>query len=206
MKMVHASRNMPKDVLRNLSLIFLAYNVSAGHVNGQLRTGDAFAAKLRAYGASLHTDGAAKLVQGWSGLPGPQPFTLADGSPVYSESTQMCPALWLSGSTAGHGGRQTLIVEQGTLTGASSRCLAAGLTRAQETRPNAANFTYYAFDFFSSMGWSKSLERHNLTSQNSMLVRAAQRVARKKYPLFVKEVRCRGSHTRQFRAAALCTE
>ena len=110
-----------------------------------LRTGDRFIALLHAYGGSLATDGMHSVVHGWS-QQGPQPYKLDDGTTIYTESRSYCPILWLSGQSAASSS-YTLIVEQGTLLGHSSRCLAAGLTLGARARPWNA-IRYIAFDFF----------------------------------------------------------
>ena len=110
-----------------------------------LRTGDRFIALLHGYGGSLATDGVRGVVHGWS-QQGPQPYKLEDGTPIYTESRSYCPILWLSGQSAASSSH-ALIVEQGTLLGHSSRCLAAGLTLGKRARPWNA-ITYIAFDFF----------------------------------------------------------
>ena len=161
----------------------LAWPWDSSGAGERLSTGDGFVANLAHYGSGAVVDGAAHppFVKGWAGA-GAQPFRLPDGSPIYSEAQSYCPALWLSGQAAGgrrqpwFAGRPTLVVEQGTLIGHSSRCLAAGLSLAKLARPKS-DITYVAFDFFSSMGWARDLKRmDNLTSKTSALIRVAEEI------------------------------
>jgi hypothetical protein len=120
---------------------------------GALGAGDRFLSLLAALPLtptagtrSVGADGwAAEHVPGWTSAA--NPYMLADGSAIYSETQAYCAVLFLSGQAAATPG--ALVVEMGTLVGHSSRCLAAGLG-ANASGPGGNGLLYAAFDSFTS--------------------------------------------------------
>ena len=125
-------------------------------------TGARFTKYLHGYGfaALLNTSFQNPEIKGWTNTPderGELRSTLmyldrARAWPVYSETVGYCAVLFQSGRAVGAHG--ALVVEQGTLFGASSRCLAAGMTagadgRRQLSKKSKLADVYMAFDDFS---------------------------------------------------------
>ena len=164
---------MRKGCARTLccNLLQLLLASAAGASGGPaLQTGDRFVASLKAYGGRIASDFKRLHVEGWRGqFPGAWPYNLSDGSPIYTESREYCAVLYLSGGAAG-GDSPSLVVEQGTLLGHSSRCLSAGLTVARRTRPSS-RLQYHAFDFFRSFPAASKIAALGATS-GSLLLKA----------------------------------
>ena len=75
---------------------------------------------------------------GWTKAEAPLIFFDAQRKhPVYSQTAHYCPMLFLSGQAVSAPG--SLVIEMGTLSGASSRCLAAGLAVAAQSATAAAH-------------------------------------------------------------------
>ena len=131
-----------------------------------LTTGDRFVQKLRDAGSSIFMwSPKDKVPASWAAYhPTAAPFNLSDGSLIYSESATYCSILYLSGQACGDGAR-ALVVEQGTLIGHSSRCLAAGLAVAEKARNTS--ISYHAFDFFSSFP-ATAMRRANFPESNML--------------------------------------
>lgn len=125
--------------------------------DAKLHAGSHFLQQALAYGpAAFNVSFGNPDIKGWSEMKDERgvarlPLLHLDHArrwPVYSESTSHCAVLFLSGCAVGAEGG--LVIEMGTLSGASSRCLAAGLTIGSRYRRGlpAVFMAFDAFDLF----------------------------------------------------------
>ena len=122
-----------------------------------LPAGERFRSYISAYGNEAFTtsfNGSHSEIKGWDDKTGEggsahAPLMHLDQKrkyQVYSETAAYCAVLFLSGRAVST--RGSLVVEMGTLSGASSRCLAAGLATGGGSSPPAVYMAFDAFDLY----------------------------------------------------------
>ena len=138
-----------------------------------LPAGERFRSYITAYGSEAFTRSFNRsLIKGWDDKAGEggsehPPLMHLDQKrkyQVYSETASYCAVLFMSGRAVST--RGSLVVEMGTLSGASSRCLAAGLATGRlQGSPPSVYMAFDAFDLYPKRamrkkGWDP--ERHPL--------------------------------------------
>ena len=163
-----------------------AFGYRAHPLHQSVSTGEAFLQLLRLHSHSMHTFAHNPLhvnygrMEEWTGAE----LIYLDNArrwPIYSQTAHYCPMLFLSGmSVRGNG---SLVVEMGTLSGGSSRCLAAGLAVAARTAharaPAALPPVYLAFDAFSLFP-KEAMRNMGFTEKHPMFHAHAEAVRKKR--------------------------